>query len=286
MNKNKINLYVNSKYYNKNNDFEVILPPGLVKCNTKTEYIVLNVNGWVMKNDFYNTQKGNNNYSITIKNLDGTASITHSFTIPEGNYNVLQFLELLNDTLSEHNMSITYTETINKYSYSNLFTNKIIVFNTETAYDFLGFKPNKSYEILPLGTLMSEKPLNMAGDELVVLQIPNIQFTYPVIADFKDGIMKNSNIIAYLSINAPPYALLQYNNEDGGDSFSYRLENTHIDSLRLVCFNQDLQNIDVGDYQLNFQFEIHKKVTEYDVLQRIEKLVSYIFQILGKDIDN
>lgn len=286
MNKNKINLYVNSKHYNKNNDFEVILPPGLVKCNTKTEYIVLNVNGWVMKNDFYNTQKGNNNYSITIKNLDGTASITHSFTIPEGNYNVLQFLELLNNTLSEHNMSITYTETINKYSYSNLFTNKIIVFNTETAYDFLGFKPNKSYEILPLGTLMSEKPLNMAGDELVVLQIPNIQFTYPVIADFKDGIMKNSNIIAYLSINAPPYALLQYNNEDGGDSFSYRLENTHIDSLRLVCFNQDLQNIDVGDYQLNVQFEIHKKVTEYDVLQRIEKLVSYIFQILGKDIDN
>jgi len=62
-----------------------------------------------------------------------------------------------------------------------------------------------------------------------------------------------------LSINAPPFALLEYKNWDGGDSFSYRLENTEIDTLRLVCFNQDLEKIKVGDYQLNLQFEIIQK---------------------------
>jgi hypothetical protein len=71
--------------------------------------------------------------------------------------------------------------------------------------------------------------------------------------------------------------------QDARDLFSYRLENTQIDSIRLLCFNQDSQIIQVGDYQLNFQFEIHKKITEYDVLKRIERLVS-IFQIAGRDI--
>ena len=54
MNKNKINVYISSKNYNKPNDFEVSFPTSLIKCDPKTEYIVLNVNGWIMKNEFYN----------------------------------------------------------------------------------------------------------------------------------------------------------------------------------------------------------------------------------------
>ena len=55
--KNKINLYISSKRYPQSNNFEVILPSGLIMCDEKTEYIVLNVNGWVMKNEFYNTER-------------------------------------------------------------------------------------------------------------------------------------------------------------------------------------------------------------------------------------
>ena len=285
MTKNKINIYVNSKHYSKNNDIEITLPPALVKCDPKTEYLVLNINGWIMKNDFYSTQDSNNKYSITICNIDGSGEITYSFTIPEGNYNVLQMLKILNDNLNPHSVIITYTETTNKYTFKNTFLDtKKIILNPDTAYDFLGFRNGTVVEILPLQSILSEKTINMAGDELVVLQMPNLQFTYPLMSNFKGGVMIQSNIVAYLPINAPPYALLEYNNEDAGDSFSYRLENTQIDSIRLLCFNQDSQNIQVGDYQLNFQFEIHKKITEYDVLKRIERLVSNIFQIAGRDI--
>ena len=52
-----------------------------------------------MKNDFYSTQDSNNKYSITICNVDGSGEIPYSFTIPEGNYNVLQMLKILNDNL-------------------------------------------------------------------------------------------------------------------------------------------------------------------------------------------
>ena len=52
-----------------------------------------------MKNDFYSTQDSNNKYSITICNIDGSGEIPYSFTIPEGNYNVLLMLKILNDNL-------------------------------------------------------------------------------------------------------------------------------------------------------------------------------------------
>ena len=157
------------------------------------------------------------------------------------------------------------------------------ILNPDTAYDFLGFRNGTVVEILPLQSIISEKTINMDGDELVVLQMPNLQFTYPLMSNFKGGVMIQSNIVAYLPINAPPDALLEYTNEDAGDSFSRRLENTQIDSIRLLRFNQDSQNIQVGDYQLNFQFDIQKKI-EYDVLKRIERLLSNIFQIAGRDI--
>ena len=123
----------------------------------------------------------------------------------------------------------------------------------------------------------------MAGDEMVTLSIPNIQTKCPVLDTFKNGAMSNSDVIAYLTINVAPFALMEYNNGDGGDSFSYRLENTVVDSLHLRCHNQDADTIDVGDNQLNLQSEIHQKVSEYDVLKRIERLVSNVFQWMGED---
>ena len=278
MSKNKINIYVNSKHYENANDFEVSFPPALIKCNPRTEYIVLNVNGWIMKNDFYNTQSSNNKYSLIVDN------IAHNLTIPVGNYNVIQLLQILNTQLNIYSVTVTYDENLNKYKFTNGNPDDVIL-KSGTAYDFLGFDKNEDTTIEPNASIISKIPVNMAGDELVCLQIPNIQTSYPVLDDFKSGIMKNSSIISYLSINAPPFALLEYKNWDGGDSFSYRLENTEIDTLRLVCFNQDLEKIKVGDYQLNLQFEIHPKIKEYDILLKLERLLSNIFQIAAKDIE-
>jgi len=281
--KNKINLYISSKHYAKNNDLEVILPTGLIKCDEKTEFIVLNVNGWVMKNEFYNTQNSNNQYQITISNNDDTGAIIHSKTIPIGNYNVIEFLAILKTQLSSL-LNVSYDSNLNKYIFVNdILTNKKIKLQSISANDFIGIDNNISYTINTSEIFTSVNPINMAGDEMITLSIPNISRKYPVLDNFKNGSMNTSDVIAYLSINVPPFALMEYKNQDGGDSFSYRLENTVIDTLHLLCHNQDSQIINVGEYQLNLQFEIHKKVTEYDILKRIERLVSNIFQWMGKD---
>ncbi len=279
MNKNKINVYISSKNYNKPNDFEVSFPTSLIKCDPKTEYIVLNVNGWIMKNEFYNIQSINNKYKMQIENT------VINFELPIGNYNVIELEKNLKSQLSAF-LNVEYDTYLNKYKFTNnVLTNKIIKITSLTANDFIGFDNMVENIISPTEFIYSSNPINMAGDELVVLSIPNIQKSYPVIDDFKTGIMKSSDIIAFLSIDQAPFGLLQYSNQDGGDSFSYRLENTEIDTLRLVCKNQNLEDIQVGNYQLNLQFEIHPKVNEFTILKKIERLVSNIFQFLGKDIE-
>ena len=74
-----------------------------------------------------------------------------------------------------------------------------------------------------------------------------------------------------------------YENRDSGDSFSYVIENTEIDHLRLQCFNQDMELINVGNYQLAIQFEVHKRKTILTILNEILRMVSNIFAYIGRN---
>lgn len=284
MNKNKINLYISSKKYLKNNLFEVNIPTGLIRCDEKTEYIVLNINGFVMQNSFYNTQKTNNKYDIIVSNIDGTGVIIHNKELPIGNYNVNELLVILKTQLTGL-LNVRYDANLNKYIFKNdILNNKNVIIKSITSNDFIGFENGFENILYTSAEMFSKNPINMSGDELICLSIPNIQKKYPVLSNFKNGNMIDSSIVAYLSINVPPFGLMEYKNQDGGDSFSYRLENTTIDSLIFESTNQDGETINVGPYQLNIQFEVHKKITSFEILKKIERLVSNIFQFIGKDI--
>ena len=279
----KINVYISSKNRKpteKANDFTVDFPSGMIKCNPKKEFMVMNINGLIMQNSFYNTQKINNQYQIIVE--DEITLQYHNFEIPVGNYNVLELLDIFKETLGGF-LTVEYSKTLNKYKWTNnILENKKITIVSISANDFLGFKNNKHYEIETETFIYSENPINVSGDELVLFQMPSIRQTLPCIDNFK-GFIVDSSIVGYLPINVPAFALMVYENRDGGDSFSYRIENEKIDSLRIVCFNQDMDNIDVGDYQLSIQFEVHQKRSINMILENILKLVSNIFQWLGRD---
>ena len=281
MSKNKINVYISSKHKQpseKNNDFEIHFPSKLISCNPKTEYLVMNINGFIMTNSFYNTQEANNKFNIIVE-----GGVIHNFEIPVGNYNVLQLLDWFNETLSSL-VKVEYNSNLNKYKWTNdIITNKKISIVSLTANDFLGFDNNDVNEIESGAFIYSKNPINMMGDELILLSMPDLKQTYPSVDNFKDGKINDSSVVAYLPINVPSFALMIYENRDGGDSFSYVIENTDIDHLRLQCFNQDMELIDVGNYQLAIQFEVHKRKTILTILNEILRMVSNIFTYLGKD---
>ena len=82
-------------------------------------------------------------------------------------------------------------------------------------------------------------------------------------------------------IDVPSNGLLKYNNEDGGDSFQYKLANVEqITWFTLTVHNQDDELIPhFSDYLLLLQFIRHK--TEEG---KIEILLNSIVDYLNKSI--
>ncbi len=74
-----------------------------------------------------------------------------------------------------------------------------------------------------------------------------------------------SKIIFMKPIDVASNGLLKYDNEDGGDSFQYRLANIEqITYFELTIHNQDDEFIpSFSDYTLLYVLDIHHKKTNY-----------------------
>ena len=281
----KKKLVINSKKLrniNQNaNNVVLNLSDGLIKCDPKNEYLELNIVSWIMKNDFYNTQNANNKFQITFKDDDGNV-LTESIKIIEpGNYNVLEMQSKLTDILSDV-CSIEYLSTLNKYKFRKNDNSFNAFISSISANDFIGFDNNYEYEITELG-LISTNVLNMAGDSIIILEIPNIQTNPRILDNIKTGEVVPSSTVAYIVIDVPSYGLLKYQNDDGGDSFSYILMNTDIKYLNLIVRNQDKDIIEVSDYDLTLQFIVHNRnnSTQLNALKNIDKSLNKIVQMMG-----
>ena len=115
----KINVYISSKKRKDTenaNDFTIDFPSGLIKCNPKKEFMVMNINGIIMQNSFYNTQEINNEYQIIVE--DEITLQYHNFKIPIGNYNVIELLDIFNESLSGL-IKVEYSKTLNKYKWTD-----------------------------------------------------------------------------------------------------------------------------------------------------------------------
>jgi len=88
-------------------------------------------------------------------------------------------------------------------------------------------------------------------------------------------------------IDVPPYSLLQYANEDGGDSFQYKLkQKKDIINFNLKIKNQDGEVIPhMTDYLLVLQFVKHKTYNKTEsILESILDYIKQMFMMLGLQI--
>ena len=96
-----------------------------------------------------------------------------------------------------------------------------------------------------------------------------------------------SDIIFCQAIDVPPYALIQYNNEDAGDSFQYRLKQIRgIKNFNLIVKNQDNEVIPkMTDYLLTLQFVKHKSIDKTtSILEKILDYFKQIFMMIGLEM--
>jgi hypothetical protein len=286
----KINIYINSKNRDlseKISNFTVRIPQNLLRLS-QGEYFTLNVNGFYCYNSWFNCIDGfNNEFQLIIKNINDEIVETYNYKLNDGNPNVNDVKSNLNGLLI-NKVLVSYDKQRNKFIFKRSlpvstqnYTMYLKIINSE---DFLGFyKNDRNIEILLpyLQNVFSNNIINILGDEAIIIKINgDCILAGNTVDNFGTETYEPSNIIFMKPIDVPSNGLLEYNNEDGGDSFQYRLANVEqITWFTLSVYNQDDELIpNFSDYILLLQF-IRHKTEEGKVEILLNTLVDYVKQI-------
>ena len=286
---NKTNIYINSKNRNPAetvSKFVVKVPENLLRLH-KDEYFSLNVNGFYCFNTWFNCLNNfNNEFQLIIRDNNGNVTSTTDYKLLDGNPDLIDVKNNLNLLLSTK-VTITYDKLKNKFMYKRILpitnSNHKIYLKIINAEDFLGFrKSDRDVEIeLPLSTnVYSTYIVNVLGDEAITIKINgDVSFESNTIDNFGNTHYQPSDIIFMKPIDVPTNGLLQYNNQDSGDSFQYKLSNVEqVTWFELSVHNQDDEIIpDFGEYILLLQFIKHRHDNKIESL--LLGITDYIKQI-------
>ena len=150
--------------------------------------------------------------------------------------------------------------------------------------DFLGFYKNDRDKLILLpyfNNIYSNSIVNISGDEAIIIKISgDCILSGNTVDNFGISEYQPSNIIFMKPIDVASNGLLKYSNEDGGDSFQYRIANIEqISYFELSVHNQDDEFIpNFSDYILLLQFIRH--TTEEDkITLLLEIFIDYVKQI-------
>jgi hypothetical protein len=286
----KINIYINSKNRDiteQISNFTVRIPQNLLRLQ-QGEYFTLNVNGFYCYNSWFNCIDGfNNEFQIIIKNIDDEIVEIYNYKLNDGNPNVNDVKSNLNSLLL-NKINVSYDKQRNKFLFKRTLPvsnqNFKMYLNVINSEDFLGFfkSDRNTLILLPyLQNIYSNYIVNILGDEAIIIKISgDCILAGNTVDNFGTETYEPSKIIFMKPIDVPSNGLLKYNNEDGGDSFQYKLANVEqITWFNLTVHNQDDEIIpNFSDYLLLLQFIRHK--TEEGKLEiLLNTLIDYVKQI-------
>ena len=277
---NKINLYIDSKNKHQGdttNNFKFIIPDSLLRCKSN-EYFTLNVTYFNCYNTIYQCNNNSNHYQVIFRRFDGSIYSISDKYLTIGNPNVNDLMEELNVQLI--NLCVVgYLKLKKLFIFTRV---KAIDTNFNTMYikpinssNFLGF-PNNMETLINNTTstnsinVNSIRAINITIDKNIPLDNSNID---------NINIMSNhSDIIFQKSVDVPPYALIIYNNDDGGDSFQYTISNLNsIHSFRLSVYDQNMNIIeDMPDYLMHIQFNIKRRE---QIISLLKAIIDYLKEI-------
>ena len=226
-------------------------------------------------------------FQIVMCNMNDEITSIFDYTLQDGNPNVNDVRTNLN-VLLLNKVVVSYDRIRNKFLYKRTlpittdnFKMYLRIINSE---DFLGFYKSERDKLilLPyLNNIYSNSIVNISGDEAIIIKIAgDCILSGNTIDNFGLTTYQPSNIIFMKPIDVASNGLLKYNNEDGGDSFQYRISNIEqITYFELSVHNQDDEFIpNFSDYILLLQF-IRHTTEDNKTNSLLETLIDYVKQI-------
>ena len=238
----------NEKTYN----FSIDYPDGILTCNGD-QYMEINVVSFDMINTMYNIYSANNQFIIRRGTTDTT------YTIPEGNYSVKTFMATMIGLINDGHLTMSYNTAQNTYTFYKNGTSQLHYLIPNKIWGLINLMPTIPYEITSAG--LTTGYVNLVNYSKIILRTEGINYYYSNIEGYNNNKSTLSNIIFWKTkSDVEPFALLSYSNEDGGNSFCYKVENREINNLTLQLRNENNEPIyDAPDYLIALQFNFYRR---------------------------
>jgi hypothetical protein len=286
-------------------NFTIDYPDAVLSCKEK-EHMELNVLSFDMNNTMYNINDSNNHFQIKVDNTHTT-----QFYITKGNYTVKSLIIELKRLLSNNiipnghvlhtffgsyadsiSIEIIYNEPQNTYTFKRKITLPLGI-TIPTAFSLyikpinmgqlIGLENNTEYQITPEG--MSTNLINLIDYNKVIIRTENISYYYSNIenlADVNGNTQLFSNIVFWKSkADILPHQVIKYNNEDGGNSFVYKIENKQLNSIIFKLTNERGEYItDAPNYMMVVQFNFYEKEDMNATLKSMVSILNEMYSTL------
>jgi hypothetical protein len=307
MSNRKITSFISSQNRQSNEyiyDFSVDYPDGILTIKDN-EYCELNVLSFDMPNNMYNINATNDHFQITLDNAN-----IKNIHLKHGNYSVRTLLKEFQDIFSENvipessilhtffgtyadalTIECIYNDTTNTYTFKKNIDLPFgitlpiafsLYFKPITCGSLLGMVNGDEKEISANG--MNTGLINLIDYNKIIVHTEGISYYYSNIENLSTISNKQflSNIIFWKSkADVPPYQLIKYNNEDGGNSFNYRIENKEINTLKLQLKNERGAFLkDAVDYMIVIQYIFYEKDDTNKILKSIDYYIRQIYDAM------
>ena len=285
-------------------NFTINYPDSILSCK-ENEHLELNVLSFDMPNTMYNINSTNDHFQITLDNADN-----RSIHLKHGNYSVKTLLKEFQDIFSQNVIPVTsilhtffgtyadaltiecvYNDTTNTYTFKKVIDLPLgitlpiafsLYFKPINCGALLGMENDLEHEITANG--MNTGLINLIDYNKIIVHTDNISYYYSNIENLSTNSNRQflSNIIFWKSkADVPPYQIIKYNNEDGGNSFIYKIENREINSLVLQLKNERGEFLkDAVDYMIVIQYIIYERDDGNIFLKSIDNTIKKIFDAI------
>ena len=205
------------------------------------------VTNFTCPNSFYQINSTNNILKMTLSNINYTLT----YTIPQGNYNEINFISTLTSLLPS-GFTITFNTITNKFTITHSSLD-FTLYKSSTIYAVMGFTNAQDYTSTSL-TLTLPYPVNFSGLNSINIHFANVMFRS------LDSLTSSCCcIVATAPVNASPGGVIYYNQTTRN---AFEVKEDVLDFIQ-INLRDDLGNfIDLnnGHYNLTLIFTITRDI--------------------------
>jgi hypothetical protein len=252
--------------YNDTTGFWTVNIPEGIAVN-EDQYIRIEVINCAVPYSFYNINRHNYYVDIIESNADGSSAVSWTFICPRGNYNVNQFISIMETQLQTQSLTygrgFTYNITWDRFTNTAVYS--IVNANVKCQFLFgtgankdnslrrvMGFT-DKDFEFTSSVALTTDSVMNMSPFDAVYIH-SNLGITN----SYETKSKNLSNILIKIPITTLPFSYIQWENTILLTYASYR---TTIQTVELAVKDMDGNNFNLNNanWYMSIKFIIEKK---------------------------